>query len=542
MSPSSQSQALSYSTSPTLIPGPGREIHPPTSHHVPRIPFTSNLNALDNTPRLTFATPRSLDNPVNSMSSPTIYNPASNGMMFDQPSRSDLSQGMAPPFHETRVLFPLYGARGQQSQPDIQAKIHKSFFLVDSKWTCYRRNYFSVTCSLSLRPFQPNNQLYLYRSSGPEYIQAFKLTISVVVGGEGGEIRNLAQHTPKRSKDTEAPPGMIIVKPNLSQSTIGLDQNGPAGSMPFSFGQLSQSNGLKPDYDTPFTGATSGTQPPSAHTFERIQFQRATANNGKRRAQQQCYHVVVELWAELGRGHEKPVKIATRTSAPMVVRGRSPGHYKDGRRDSSTSGMGDGGAGPSDGGGGSILPLSIGQVPGRMTSYTSALDQSGSHMKREYRGVSGMQYSPNTTSPIRSSSSSGLEQELDEDCDPVNVSEENLTMDPYARNEYSHPTDIDLFATVAPSNGYHIQLLAPIPMSNEIHPLSTRTIPTLSSNVPRHQTPKAGMQYSRTEYGPSSEMYIPWQSSSYLRESFVGWNGTPVGRYETVNSAWERYA
>ena len=68
------------------------------------------------------------------------------------------------------------------------------------------------------------------------------------------------------------------------------------------------------------------------HIYERLQFQRATLNNGKRRAQQQYYHLVVELYADIGRGPRPEWhKISTKQSEAVVVRGRSPGHYKDGK-------------------------------------------------------------------------------------------------------------------------------------------------------------------------------------------------------------------
>jgi hypothetical protein len=62
-------------------------------------------------------------------------------------------------------------------------------------------------------------------------------------------------------------------------------------------------------------------------TFERLQFKSATANNGKRRAAQQYYCIIVDLYAQTETG--ALVKIATTESAPLVVRGRSPGHYTD---------------------------------------------------------------------------------------------------------------------------------------------------------------------------------------------------------------------
>jgi hypothetical protein len=63
-------------------------------------------------------------------------------------------------------------------------------------------------------------------------------------------------------------------------------------------------------------------------TFERLQFKTATANNGKRRAAQQYYEIVINLYANVS--HQKsPILVATCNSDPLVVRGRSPGHYSD---------------------------------------------------------------------------------------------------------------------------------------------------------------------------------------------------------------------
>ncbi|KAG0249068.1 hypothetical protein BG011_009623 [Mortierella polycephala] len=56
-------------------------------------------------------------------------------------------------------------------------------------------------------------------------------------------------------------------------------------------------------------------------------FKTATANNGKRRAAQQYYQVRVDLFAETEMG--ELIMVATSFSAPLVVRGRSPGHYAD---------------------------------------------------------------------------------------------------------------------------------------------------------------------------------------------------------------------
>ncbi|KAK5310742.1 hypothetical protein LTR93_011951 [Exophiala xenobiotica] len=86
---------------------------------------------------------------------------------------------------------------------------------------------------------------------------------------------------------------------------------------------------------------------PTTYTFERVQFQKATANNGKRPGKQQYSLLVVVLSAILARtpGTEDWVAIATKESEPMVVRGRSPGKYKDNVGGQSTSMGSDRGSG-----------------------------------------------------------------------------------------------------------------------------------------------------------------------------------------------------
>ncbi|EXJ58101.1 hypothetical protein A1O7_05525 [Cladophialophora yegresii CBS 114405] len=243
-----------------------------------------------------------------------------------------------PPFHETNVLHQVLTLRGQTLVPEITASIQKGFFQVDRKWTCYRRNYFAVQCAFNFRNSMAEAPLYLNKNGSEELIQNFAVSISaktaVTTNGES-ETRGLVQHTPKREKATERVPGRQQIAPSHSH---GLGPNGTYSSAGHMYPGVnhvhSASMGTFASFETP--GANS---PPTTYTFERIQFQKATANNGKRRAQQQYFLVVVELAANIGRqGHDDWVVIATKESDPMVVRGRSPGHYKDnGRRDSQAS-------------------------------------------------------------------------------------------------------------------------------------------------------------------------------------------------------------
>jgi meiosis-specific transcription factor NDT80 len=104
-----------------------------------------------------------------------------------------------------------------------------------------------------------------------------------------------------------------------------------------------------------YSGSHSTPPTATSHTFERIQFKSATANNGKRRAQQQYYHLIVELWADIRQPNDREpnwVKVAERSSSQVVVRGRSPSHYSN----EGPNGVGRGGSAGGLGGGHSMAP------------------------------------------------------------------------------------------------------------------------------------------------------------------------------------------
>lgn len=254
------------------------------------------------------------------------------------PEVSAASRIEGPAFGDTNVLHHVLGVHSHHLLPEISASIQKGFFQVDRKWTCYRRNYFTVHCSFSLKGQFGEGPYYLEKPAQRELIHGFAVSISARTAAQNNgesEARGLVQHTPKRDKATESVPGRHSVSPSLHASMSSGSLYPGTGSIYTSASQINSSVlGPYGGYDSTSNG------PPANHTFERIQFQRATANNGKRRAQQQYFQVVVELSADIGRssGAEDWVLIATRESEPVVVRGRSPGHYKDNqRRDSQTS-------------------------------------------------------------------------------------------------------------------------------------------------------------------------------------------------------------
>ena len=240
-----------------------------------------------------------------------------------------------PPMSSTKILCNLYSADGVSVEPEIHGRVEKGFFLAERDWTCYRRNYFTVVCSYSLKPTTHSFPFYLKRSptSPHENVVAFAMCISAVVDSAGGKAVELVQHTPKRDKGPQHKPTKIKLAPQ------------PASSAGFSNTNQNhqQTHG---NHGGEFATFPQQSQQQYVASFERIQFKSATANNGKRRAAQQYYHLIVELYADVGNASSSGsassengwVKIAYKISAPMVVRGRSPGHYADERRVQSPGG------------------------------------------------------------------------------------------------------------------------------------------------------------------------------------------------------------
>jgi meiosis-specific transcription factor NDT80 len=219
---------------------------------------------------------------------------------------------------------------------DIHGAIDKGFFLSDGEWTCYRRNYFSCVCSYSLTPHYHNATMqYLPAGSATSYqVFGFAMSISAVVSDSDSQSIDLVQHTPKRDKGPTAKPDKVRLLPKTPQQPphpLGMYQDHHA-----------MSSGSRAIYEGQGYGQSGQGPYPQEHTFERIQFKQATANNGKRRAAQQYYHLVVELFVDVGTQNsgEQFVKVAERKSAKMIVRGRSPGHYQTERRGSTSSGPG----------------------------------------------------------------------------------------------------------------------------------------------------------------------------------------------------------
>ncbi|KAJ6783292.1 hypothetical protein PWT90_02199 [Aphanocladium album] len=169
-------------------------------------------------------------------------------------------------------------------------------------------------------------------SSVPLTINGFAMCISAVVSTQ--EV-TILQHTPKRNK------GPINEPTKQSLGPTAQNEGTPSHVSGYH-------DGGKSSYlmDSDIYGMNGGQALPKEHNFDRIRFKGDPANNGKRTAGQQ-HRLVVELWGDIGVGLpntvDRWVKIAIQKSTEIVVRGRSPGHYKKERQ----KGQGRSGGGPS---------------------------------------------------------------------------------------------------------------------------------------------------------------------------------------------------
>ncbi|KAK4207223.1 hypothetical protein QBC37DRAFT_456252, partial [Rhypophila decipiens] len=247
------------------------------------------------------------------------------------------SQQNFPPLNSMTSfgILSLNDPSGITIKAEIQGIIDKGFFLAEDHWTCYRRNYLSCVCSFSLNPSPsafPNAQLQFMQTGSQQTlpVYGFAMSISAVVADSDNHAIELVQHTPKRNKGPVAKPEKVRLSPKAPQPSHHPLNNSIYGAADPGVGML------RDNYPAPQNSV------PTEHVFERIQFKQATANNGKRRAMQQYFHLLVELWADCGgqNGGDQFVKIAYKKSARMIVRGRSPGHYQIERRGITSSGPG----------------------------------------------------------------------------------------------------------------------------------------------------------------------------------------------------------
>jgi len=256
----------------------------------------------------------------------TMY-PSTGIMGYIQPAQLSST----PPFN-AQENYGEITSDGTTVVPNIEANIEKGFFFTsDRVWTCYGRNYFAVNVSCNLTPWFSGGRLYLTQrgGKGPEQIHSIAVSLAAAHDSAGGKNIELIQHNLKRNRRTQLPMKEELLLPTLPRETTHEHSNYRLSNFDQSRQITSLSLPLQtgPEYSQQQYSLASHSNSNYQYAFEHMQFKSATRKNGKRRAHQQYYHLIVELWANIQSGRDiepRWVKIAARSSHPVVVRGCSP--------------------------------------------------------------------------------------------------------------------------------------------------------------------------------------------------------------------------
>src|ERR1700761_6776568 len=124
-----------------------------------------------------------------------------------------------PPFQDVETFHEIRDQDGLLVRPEIHCNILKGFFLsTDGTWTCYRRNYLSVSCSYSLTPLANSKCLFLLLPDTRLQIQSIAMSLSADIVGTDGKSVTLVQHTPKRDKGPQTNIQFIKLRPTPKET------------------------------------------------------------------------------------------------------------------------------------------------------------------------------------------------------------------------------------------------------------------------------------------------------------------------------------
>jgi hypothetical protein len=221
-------------------------------------------------------------------------------------------------FSTPTLTHPILDYAYRPVTTSLNAQLHGMFFLAESAFpnpnesaapatelTCYRRNLFQVTGSLTL----PRGLRYILTEQGEQIpIVAQELTISATETVEGNHVKIIC--VPWKTPVTSAPPSDD--KSEKEPTSMPLDLNDPGQDMDGEYATFPIS-------------------------WKRLQFRIATANNGRRKELQQHFVLRLKVMATLANG--STVNICEARSGAIVVRGRSPRNFQS-RKDMPISGSG----------------------------------------------------------------------------------------------------------------------------------------------------------------------------------------------------------
>ncbi|OLN81386.1 Transcription factor vib-1 [Colletotrichum chlorophyti] len=210
-------------------------------------------------------------------------------------------------FKRVQDKHTIVDQHGRMHQLELSAQLHGMFFLsempsnandgsvLQPELTCYRRNLFQISGSL----ITPRSNLSVVTETGETVpVSNTEVTISAIESVDGHPVRLIVI-------PWKTPP------PNSPEVSQGPDQE-PASLPLIPF----QEDGTEAD----------GEYAVYPIGWRRLQFRIATANNGRRKELQQHFVLHLKVVATLANGNK--VVLTESTTAPIVVRGRSPRNFQ----------------------------------------------------------------------------------------------------------------------------------------------------------------------------------------------------------------------
>lgn len=268
--------------------------------------------------------PSAYDDPFPEMIAP--FDPAPP----EQPQDSSIDRNnkllsfSSPVYHFTLLDYSM-----RRTSLSVSAQLHGMFFLAESPYTtspsensppqqgaeltCYRRNLFQITGSVTL----PRGMRYIMTDQGDRIpILAQELTVSATESVEGNPVKIIS--VPWKTPAAAAANSGTAMEENNAGVAAKVEKEPPPIPLDIMAGQ---------DLDTDYATFPI--------TWKRLQFRVATANNGRRKELQQHFVVRLKVVATLSTGAK--ISISEVQSGPVIVRGRSPRNFQS-RKDLPLSG------------------------------------------------------------------------------------------------------------------------------------------------------------------------------------------------------------
>lgn len=210
-------------------------------------------------------------------------------------------------FRRSHDKTALVDGHGRVQQLELSAQLHGMFFLseqpssasdgsvIQPELTCYRRNLFQVSGSLII----PRGQLSVVNEANETVpVSTMELAISAIESVDGNPVRLIVipwkTPPPNSPEINQAPDQEPPTLPLIPFSDDGADTEGELAVYPIG--------------------------------WRRLQFRIATANNGRRKELQQHFVLHLRVFGTLA--DSSKVLLSESTTAPIVVRGRSPRNFQ----------------------------------------------------------------------------------------------------------------------------------------------------------------------------------------------------------------------